>query len=282
MLSHLLSRIPVSRSSNFETGCPTLRHTVWSELYFTHDHWQDARNKIACRLTHVLSRQSVSQNVWLWDKAVQLRDILSDLETYSTQDYCQDARNKIACRLSHVLSSQSVSQNVWLWVMLFNFETHCLMLSHTSHKFTAKKPMTRLHASSLMFCQDNQWDRMSNLQTGCPISRHTVWSWDMPHTRSLPRRLLQDCVQALSYFVKSINEPECLDLRQAVQLRDILSDLETCLTQDYCQDARNKIACKLSHLLSRMSMSRWSDFETGLWQCGKTSRNLALGLSQLE
>ena len=89
------------------------------------------------------------------------------------------------------------------------------MLSHTSHKFTAKKPMTRLHASSLMFCQDNR-------------------------------------------------EIECLTCRQAVQLRDILSDLETCLTQDYCQDARNKIACKLSHLLSRMSMSRLSDFETGL------------------
>ena len=86
-------------------------------------------------------------------------------------------------------------------------------------------------------------------------------------------------MQALSYFVKTINEPECLILRQAVQLRDILSDLETCLTQDYCQDARNKIACKLSHLLSRMSMSRLSDFETGLWQCGKTSRDLALGLS---
>ena len=79
-----------------------------------------------------------------------------------------------------------------------------------------------------------------------------------------------------------MNEPECLILRQAVQLGDILSDLETCLTQDYCQDARNKIACKLSHLLSRMSMSRLSDCEIGLRQCGKTSRDLALGLSQLE
>ncbi len=133
--------------------------------------------------------------------------------------------------------------------------------------------------SSLMFCQDSQWDRMSNLQTGCPTSRHTVWSWDMPHTRSLPRRLLQDCIQALSYFVKTINEPECLVLRQAVQLQDILSNPETCLTQDYCQDARDKIACKLSHRFSRKSMSILCDCETGLRQCGKTSRDLALGLS---
>ena len=125
---------------------PTLRQAVqlWDilsdlELYFTHDHCQDARNKIACKLTHVLSRQSVSQNVWLWDKAVRLRDILSDLETYSTQDYCQDARNKIACRLSHLLSKILVSKS-------------------------------------------------SNFETGCPTSRHTVWSWDILHTRSLPRR----------------------------------------------------------------------------------------------
>ena len=87
------------------------------------------------------------------------------------------------------------------------------------------------HTSSLMFCQDSQWDRMSNLQTGCPTSRHTVWSSDMPHRRSLPRRLLQDCIQALSYFVKTINGPECLIWRQAVQLQDIPSDPETWLTR---------------------------------------------------
>jgi len=147
-------------------------------------------------------------------------------------------KSQSTCQLVRAVQSfvkYQLSQVVSLWDMLFNFETYCLMLSHTSHKFTAKKPMTRLHASSLMFCQDNQWDRMSNLQTGCPTSRHTVWSWDMPHTRSLPRRLLRDFMQALSYFVKTINEPECLVLRQVVQLRDILSDLETCLTQDYCQ-----------------------------------------------
>ena len=100
-------------------------------------------------------------------------------------------KSQSTCRLVRAVQSfvkYQLSQVVSLWDMLFNFETYCLMLSHTSHKFTAKKPMTRLHASSLMFCQDNQWDRMSNLQTGCPTSRNTVWSWDMPHTRSLPRR----------------------------------------------------------------------------------------------
>ena len=165
-------------------------------------------------------------------------------------------------------------QIVQLWDILSDLETY-----FTHAKITAKTPVTRLHASVLMFCQDNQWARMSDFETGCPTSRHTVWSWDMPHTRSLPRRLLQDCMQALSYFLKTINEPECQILRQAVQLRDILSDLERYSTQDYCRDARKTIACKLSHLLSRMSMSRLSDFETGLWQCGKTSRDLALGLS---
>ena len=75
----------------------------------------------------------------------------------------------------------------------------------------------------------------------------------MPHTRSQPRRLLQDCMQALSYFVKTINEPECLILRQAVQLRDILSDLETCLTQDHCQDACYKIAYKLSYFVKTVN-----------------------------
>ena len=60
-------------------------------------------------------------------------------------------------------------------------------------------------------------------------------------------------MQALSYFVKTINEPECLILRQAVQLQDILSDFETCLTQDYCQDAHDKIACKLSSFFKNVN-----------------------------
>ena len=90
------------------------------------------------------------------------------------------------------------------------------------------------------------------------------WTWKSHSTCQL--------VRAVQSFVK-------YQLSQVVSLRDMLSDLETCLTQDYCQDARDKIACKLSHLFSRMSMSRLSDFETGLRQCGKTSRDLALGLS---
>ena len=28
----------------------------------------------------------------------------------------------------------------------------------------------------------NQWARMSDFETGCPTSRHTVWSWDILHT----------------------------------------------------------------------------------------------------
>ena len=170
----------------------------------------------------------------------------------------------VFCQISAEPGRLTLRHIVWCWVIL---HTNSLPRNHDKI------------ASSLMFCQDSQWDRMSNLQTGCPTSRHTVWSWDMPHTRSLPRRLLQDCIQALSYFVKTINGPECLIWRQAVQLQGILSDPETWLTQDYCQDARDKIACKLSHRFSRMSMSRLSDFETGLRQCGKTSRDLALGLS---
>ena len=73
-------------------------------------------------------------------------------------------------------------------------------------KITAKTPVTRLHASSLIFRQDNQWARMSNFETGGPTSRHTVSSWDMPHTRLLPRRPWQDCMQALSSFFKNVNE----------------------------------------------------------------------------
>ncbi len=106
------------------------------------------------------------------------------------------------------------------------------------------------------------WARTSHFETCCSTLRHIVWCWVILHTNSLPRRPWQDCTQAVSYFVKTFHEPECLILRQAVRLQDILSDLETCLTQNYCQDARIKIACKLSHLLSRMSMSRLSDFET--------------------
>ena len=165
-------------------------------------------------------------------------------------------KSQSTCQLVPAVQSfvkYQLSQVVSLWDMLFNLETYCLMLSHTSHKFTAKKPMTRLqalscsvktvseieclladrlsnfetyclilrhashkitvktlvtrlHTSSLIFRQDNQWARMSNFETGCPTSRHTVWSWDMPHTRLLPRRPWQDCMQVLSSFSKNVNE----------------------------------------------------------------------------
>ena len=116
-------------------------------------------------------------------------------------------------------------------------------------------------SSCSVFCQ-------ISAEPGRLTLRHAVWSWDMPHTRSLPRRLLQDCMQALSYFVKTINEPECLILRQAVQLQDILSVLETCLTQDYCQDARDKIACKLSSFFKNVNEQivwLW-DRAAAMWQ----------------
>jgi len=47
-----------------------------------------------------------------------------------------------------------------------------------------EREKTKVHVSLLelvelcsVFCQDNQWARMSNFETGCPTSRHTVWSW---------------------------------------------------------------------------------------------------------
>ena len=172
----------------------------------------------------------------------------------------------------HALSSfvKNTSEHiVQLWDRLSNFKTYCLILRHTSHTITAKTPVTRLHASSLMFCQDNQWARMSDFESCCSTLRHIVWCWVIFHTNSLPRSPWQDCMQALSCSVKTISEIECLTCRQAVQLRDILSGLETCLTQDHCQDACYKIACKLSHISSRQSMSqnvkfwdRLSNFET--------------------
>ena len=111
--------------------------------------------------------------------------------------------------------------------------------------------------------------RLSDFETGCSTLRHIVWCWVILHTNSLPRSPWQDCMQALSCSVKTISEIECMTCRQAVQLRDILSDLETCITQDHCQDACYKIACKLSHLLWRMSMSSpvwlW-DRAVAIWQ----------------
>ena len=155
------------------------------------------------------------------------------------------------------------------------------------------------------------WARSSHFETCCSTLRHIVWCWVILHTSSLPRSPWQ----ALSCSVKTVNEIECLTCRQAVQLRDILSDLETCLTtaktlvtrlhasslifpqdnqwtrmsnlrqvvqlrgmlsdletcltQNCCQNACNKIACKLSHLLWRMSMSSpvwlW-DRAVAIWQ----------------
>ena len=118
--------------SNFETGCPTSRHTVW---YFSQDHCQDARNKIACKPSHLLSRTSAEPGRLTLRQAVQIWDILSDVETYFTQDHCQEALTRLHAS-SHVLSGQSVSQNVWLWDRLSNFETYCLILHTRLHTVT--------------------------------------------------------------------------------------------------------------------------------------------------
>ena len=165
-----------ARMSNFETGCPTSRHTVW---YFTQDHCQDARNKIACKPSHLLSRTSAEPGRLTLRQAVQTWDILSDVETYFTQDHCQEALTRVHAS-SHVLSGQSVSQNVWLWDRLSNFETYCLILRLASHKITAKTPVTRLCASSLVFCQEYQSAGCLTLRQRCGnVAKHheTVTTW---------------------------------------------------------------------------------------------------------
>ena len=61
-------------------------------------------------------------------------------------------------------------------------------------------------------------------------------------------------------------------MSQNVWLWDRLSNFETyCLILRHTShNARTKIACKLSHFLSRISVSRLSYLETALRQCGKT------------
>ena len=191
-------------------------------------------------------------------------------------------KSQSTCQLIPAVQSfvkHQLSQVVSLWDMLFNRETYCLMLSHTSHKFTAKKPMTRLQALSCSVKAVSEID--------CLTCRQAVQLRDILSDLEtcLTQDHCQDACYKIAYKLSHISSRQWArmsNLRQAVQLQDILSDPETCLTQDYCQDACDKIACKLSHWFLRMSMSRLSDFETGLRQCGRTSQDLALGLSLCE
>ena len=64
-------------------------------------------------------------------------------------------------------------------------------------------------------------------------------------------------MQALSCFVKTISEPECLTLSHVVQLGDILSNVESYFTQIHCQEAHDKIGWLLAAQLVCLLFQVW-------------------------